>query len=151
MPGICSIVTNRAGGDLAGRLREMLARLRHHPWYQEDSEINEADGVALGRMSLGIVNTAPQPAGNEDGSVTAIMDGEIYSYSQHRAELERAGHQFQGESHAELIAHGYESGERRFFSNLDGSFTAAIWDRANRRLILTNDRFGTKLLYYALL
>src|SRR5262249_6924872 len=37
-----------------------------------------------------------------------------------------------------------------FFRGLNGTFAAAIWDGRARRLILTNDRFGMKPLYYAL-
>ena len=38
---------------------------------------------------------------------------------------------------------------RRFLADLHGKYVAAIWDRRNRCLILTNDRFGMKPLYYA--
>src|SRR6185312_10301487 len=39
----------------------------------------------------------------------------------------------------------------KFFRRLHGTFAAAIWDVRQRRLVLANDRFGMKGLYYATL
>jgi asparagine synthase (glutamine-hydrolysing) len=125
----------------------MARRLRHHPWYAEHSHVEPAAG--LGRVSLGFVNPAAQPAFNEDHSLLAVMEGEIYDYDEQRQTLESSGHLFQGESHAELLLHGFEQAGQSFFCGLHGMFAAAIWDRTARRLILVNDRFGMKPLYYA--
>src|SRR5262249_9491776 len=43
---------------------------------------------------------------------------------------------------------GYEARGQAFFRELNGTFVAAIWDGRNRRLLLVNDRFGMKPLYY---
>jgi asparagine synthase (glutamine-hydrolysing) len=149
MPGIFGVVSEAPRPGLAADLSEMARRLRHHPWYREDGHADAPGGVALGRVSLGFVNAAPQPAHNEDRSLLAVMEGEVLDYDERRRALEAAGHRFQGDSHAELLVHGYEQGGRDFFRELNGTFAAALWDGRGRRLTLVNDRFGMKPLYYA--
>jgi asparagine synthase (glutamine-hydrolysing) len=151
MPGIFGIVSNAPRSNLSADLEEMSRRLKHHPWYKEDRHVDATNALGLGRVSLGFVNTAEQPAANEDNSLLAVMDGEVYDYTQQRQTLAAAGHVFRSDSHAELLLHGYESAGEKFFRGLHGTFTAAIWDVRQRRMILTNDRFGMKGLYYAVL
>jgi asparagine synthase (glutamine-hydrolysing) len=151
MPGICGLVATRPTADLTGTLAEMVRRLAHHPWYVTEQHAEAAAGLAVGRVSLGFVNTAPQPAANEDRSLLAVMDGEVYDAAEQRRRLAAAGHRFRTDSQAELLLHGYEQEGQAFFRGLHGKFTAAIWDAGRRRLILVNDRFGMKPLYYAAL
>jgi asparagine synthase (glutamine-hydrolysing) len=149
MPGILGVASSEPPTGIGTLLAEMANRIRHYPWYRESRHLDEEAGVALGRISLGFVNTADQPAANEDGSLLAVMDGEIHDYEEERRTLEAGGHRFQGGSHAELLLHGYESRGKEFLAGLHGKFVAAIWDRKKRRLILVNDRLGMRPLYYA--
>ena len=151
MPGIFGIVSSAPRPNLSADLAEMARRLKHHSWYKEDRHVSAANDLGLGRVSLGFVNTAAQPATNEDGSLLAVMDGEVYDYAEQRQALAADGHVFQGDGHAELLLHGYESAGEKFFRRLHGTFAAAIWDTRHRRLVLANDRFGMKGLYYAVL
>lgn len=148
MPGICGLIVTSPEDDIAAKLAEMIDRLKHHPWYVEDCHLDISAGLALGRVSLGFVNAADQPAFNEDRSLLAVMEGEVYDYEERRRALTAAGHEFRGDSHAELLLHGFESDGRAFFRGLHGTFVAAIWNARDRRLILTGDRFGMKPIYY---
>lgn len=151
MPGLCGLVCQAPGTDLPALLAEMLDAMRHHPWYTEQRHHDAAAGLALGRITLGFTNAAPQPAVNEDRSLLAVLEGEVYDYAERRRELAAAGHCFATDGHAELILHGFEEHGRDFFRTLHGTFVAAVWDVRGRRLTLVNDRFGMKPLYYALL
>ncbi len=151
MPGIYGIVSNTSRPSLAAEAVEMSQRLKHHAWYREEQHVDPGNRFALGRVSLGFVNPASQPATNEDGSLLAVMEGEIYDYEEQWRTLSAAGRVFHGHSHAELLLHGYESAGPKFFRGLHGSFAVAIWDERKKQLILANDRFGMKGLYYALL
>jgi asparagine synthase (glutamine-hydrolysing) len=151
MPGIFGLAGKPAANDGAALLAEMAARLRHHAWYQESSHLDEAAGVALARIALGFVNPHAQPACNADGSLLAMMDGEVYDYAVQRRRLAQDGHVFKDDSHAELLVHGFESAGKEFFRSVHGKFVAVLWDSKKRRLLLTNDRFGMRPLYYALL
>lgn len=149
MPGLFGIVRDDPGAPLAWPLEAMAGRSRLHTWYAEDRHVDDEGGVALGRLALGVLNAAPQPASNEDGTSLAVLAGEVFDADRHRRELEGAGHRFRSESHAEVLLHGLEARGPAFLRELGGSFAAAIWDVSNRRLTLVNDRFGIKPIYYA--
>jgi asparagine synthase (glutamine-hydrolysing) len=151
MPGICGIIARNPMAEIGLRLQAMQQAMRHHPWYEQDEYWDADQEIALARTSLGFVNQGEQPAANEDGSLLAVMAGEIYECEAHRQRLTTAGHRFGGDSQAELLLHGYEEEGQRFLQRVNGTFVAAIWDVRQRRLILTNDRFGMKPLYYTVL
>lgn len=148
MPGIFGIVSNIPRLGLATEATEMSQRLKHHSWYKEENHLDPGNRLALGRVSLGFVNAAAQPAAKEDGSLLVVMDGEIYDYEEQWRALSGAGCVFHGHSQAELLLNGYEHAGPNFFRGLHGAFAAAIWDGRQRRLFLVNDRFGMKGLYY---
>ena len=148
MPGIYGTVRTKPATDLNALLERMAGKLRHHPWYVERRHVDESSGLALGRTALGVVNAAEQPVRNEDGRYLAVMEGELYDAEVLQKSLAAEGHQFGGSSHAEILLHGYEARGRDFFRELNGIFTAAVWDTRERVLTLVNDRFGMKPLYY---
>ena len=90
MPGIFGVGAAQQGaqqGGMSALFADMATRMRHHAWYRESGYVDEKAGIALGRMALGFVNTAPQPAFNQDRSLLAVMDGEIYDYDEQRRRL----------------------------------------------------------------
>jgi asparagine synthase (glutamine-hydrolysing) len=137
------------GDEARFELGLMIGKMKHHPWYVENRHVAAEGVLALGRVSLGSINQAAQPAANEDGSVLAMMEGEVFDLEEQRRALQKAGHQFRGDSQAELLVHGYEQRGKEFFQGLNGTFVASLWDARKRRLFLVNDRFGMKPLYYA--
>jgi asparagine synthase (glutamine-hydrolysing) len=148
MPGIFGFASHAVGSQ-TDLLVEMARRLKHHAWYRQETHATRAGNAGLGRVSLGAIQTEPQPAWNVDGTVAAVMDGELYNAEMVQAELKRAGRSVSGACHAELLIHGYELEGKEFFRKLDGKFAAAIWNAKSSRLILVNDRFGMQPLYYA--
>ena len=67
MPGLCLIATQPNTDSSAPLLAEMLRRMKHFPWYREETHQDAAAGIALGRLSLGFVNAGPQPVGTKTG------------------------------------------------------------------------------------
>src|SRR5437016_11818427 len=55
---------------------------------------DEAVAIGMRRLSIIDVEGGHQPIPNEDNSVWAICNGEIYNFKQLRAELEARGHTF---------------------------------------------------------
>jgi asparagine synthase (glutamine-hydrolysing) len=106
--------------------------------------------AALGARRLSIIDLAGghQPLANEDGSVWAAQNGEIYNFQELRAFLEREGHQFRTHTDTEVIVHAYEQWGGDFVRHLDGMFAIAVWDSRAERLVLARDRFGKKPLMY---
>ncbi len=107
--------------------------------------------VALGFRRLSIIDLAGarQPMANEDGTVRMVFNGEIYNYQTLRHRLEGTGHRFSTDGDGESILHLYEDLGCDCFSQLNGMFAIAIWDKNRNRLVLARDRIGQKPLYYA--
>jgi asparagine synthase (glutamine-hydrolysing) len=152
MCGICGIV------GPAQVEREVLARmtrsLRHRgPDDEGLLTLSYDDGTNVGlgfrRLSIIDLETGNQPIGNEDGSLQAVLNGEIYNYRELRADLAARGHRFATNTDTEVIVHLYEDLGSRFVERLNGMFAIALWDEKARRLLLARDRFGKKPLYYA--
>jgi asparagine synthase (glutamine-hydrolysing) len=116
-----------------------------------DDEGQFVDGpVALGARRLSIIDVegGHQPIPNEDRSVWATLNGEIYNFKELRAELEAHGHVFGTRTDTEILAHGYEEWGDDFVARLNGMFGLAVWDARRHRLLLARDHFGVKPLYY---
>src|ERR1043166_4879793 len=65
------------------------------------------DSVALGMRRLSIIDlaTGDQPVFNEDKSVVAMQNGELYNYREVRLDLEEQGHRFVTQTDTEIIPH----------------------------------------------
>jgi asparagine synthase (glutamine-hydrolysing) len=127
----------------------MAGRMKHHPWYAEHLHAGDEAGVALGRVALGFLDPEPQPAFSADGARAAVLDGELYDSGEQRQSLSSLGRVFRGDSQAELLLHGFETDGLRWLAGLHGKFVGAVWDGRSRKLLLVNDRFGMRPLYYA--
>jgi asparagine synthase (glutamine-hydrolysing) len=107
--------------------------------------------VSIGMTRLSIIDLegGRQPIWNEDRTVATVCNGEIYNYLELREELLARGHHFSCASDTEVLVHAYESAGRMVSTQLRGMYAFAIWDRVQRKLLLSRDRFGKKPLYYA--
>ena len=149
MPGIYGWTGGPEAPEAASRFEAMAESLRHHPWYVEQGHVDPPAGLALGRTHLGTIDPAEQPARSDDGQLLGLLSGEILDHAAQRRALEAAGCRFRGDGHAELLLRGYEHSGHEFLRGLHGAFAGAIWDGRRRRLVLVNDRFGMRPLYYA--
>lgn len=107
-------------------------------------------GIGLGVQRLAVIDlvSGDQPITNEDGSLVAVLNGEIYNYVELREQLERAGHRLSTLGDTEVIPHLYEEMGDRCVEELRGMFAFALWDKRRRRLLLGRDRIGKKPLFY---
>jgi asparagine synthase (glutamine-hydrolysing) len=117
----------------------------------DDSGTHVRGRVGLGMRRLSIIDVAGghQPVYNEDRSICAVFNGEIYNYRELRADLEKAGHRFTTHSDTETLVHLYEQHGPEGVSRLRGMFAYALWDEGAERLLLARDRVGIKPLYYS--
>jgi asparagine synthase (glutamine-hydrolysing) len=106
-------------------------------------------GLANARLSIIDIEGGHQPQHNEEGTIHVTYNGEIYNFQALRLELEKLEHKFSTKSDTEVIVHGYEQYGEAFVQKLNGMFAIALWDSAQKKLILTRDRMGIKPLYYA--
>ncbi|HEV2058469.1 MAG TPA: asparagine synthase (glutamine-hydrolyzing), partial [Solirubrobacteraceae bacterium] len=148
MCGICGLAALDGAAVDAAPLDAMSAALVHRG---PDDAGSFVDGpVALAARRLSIIDLAGghQPIASEDGRVHAVQNGEILNHAALRSELQRGGHRFATRCDTEVLVHLYEEHGQDMLSRLRGMFAIAIWDAAERRLLLARDRFGIKPLYW---
>jgi len=105
----------------------------------------------LGHVRLAVrdLEGGAQPLVSEDGRVVAVVNGELYSARELRAELEAEGHRFATRSDSELVVHAWEQWGRAMLPRLRGEFAFVLWDDRDRILFAARDRFGVKPLAWA--
>ena len=148
MCGITGISNHHGTGEAEAVIHAMNDSLRHRGTDDDGFFIDQ--DVALGHRRLAVISpeTGHQPIFNEDGTVVAILNGEIYNHLELRRELQQKGHCFTTESDTEALVHLYEEFDDSFVSQLQGMFTFAVYDCRRRRLLLARDRLGQKPLVY---
>src|SRR4051794_17584258 len=148
MCGIAGLAALNGGAVDPAPLVPMCDALR--PRGPDDAGTWSEGPVALGNRRLSIIDLdgGHQPMASEDGHVVVVQNGGIYNHAALHAELEAAGHTFRTRSDTEVLVHGYEQWGDGLFERLRGMFAVAIWDAAQRRLVLARDRFGIKPLYW---
>jgi asparagine synthase (glutamine-hydrolysing) len=143
MCGIAGVVgiAERDRADVMRRMREAL--VHRGP----DSSGERCDAYsALGVRRLRIIDlvTGDQPQCGEDERVWTVFNGGIYNFQELRDELRKEGHTFRTQSDTEVIVHLYERDGDAFVEKLEGMFAVAVWDAAERTLVLARDRLGKK-------
>ena len=161
MCGICGVIDWSDVPDAAALVRRMTPTMLHRG--PDDEGYLESGGpgrLALGMRRLSIIDVegGHQPVFNSDGTVGAVLNGEIYNFGEVRQKLESLGHGFQTRSDSEVVAHAYDEWGAECVERLHGMFAFAVYDRRSSRqgrsagqegvLFLARDRLGIKPLYY---
>ncbi len=126
----------------------MLATLRHRG--PDDEGAVAAPGWCLGARRLAILDLehGGQPVASEDGTVTAVLNGEIYNFEALRRGLLERGHALRSAGDTEVLAHLWEEDGERMVERLRGMFALAVVDRTAGVVTLARDRVGKKPLYW---
>jgi len=141
--------------DLAGKrpvpegVVRRMARALVHRGPDEDGFLFRP-GLALASRRLSIVGLADgqQPVCNEDQSVFAVFNGELFDYVEQREELMARGHRLRTHCDTEIIPHRWEEIREGMFDRLRGQFAIALYDERRHQLTLGRDRFGICPLYW---
>lgn len=144
MCGIAGSTRDPQGHDAAAMARALIHRGPDDEGYYRDDTIS----LAVRRLSIIDVGGGRQPARSEDGSVIALLNGEIYNFQSLQDHLLQRGHVLASGSDTEVLVHMYEEYGDELVHGLEGMFAFAIWDKRRQRLLLARDRFGEKPLYY---
>lgn len=149
-PSVCGIVgildyRQPPNIDLARAMAEVL---RHRGPDQAGELLDGPCALALRRLAIQDVLHGRQPARTEDGSISVVLNGEIYNFDSLGRDLQKRGHRLASQSDTEVIPHLYEEAGDDFVARLEGMFALALWDGRRRRLLLARDRLGKKPLYY---
>lgn len=126
----------------------MLDTLRHRG--PDDGFVVAGERFAIGarRLSILDIEGGRQPMSNEDGSIWAAENGELYNYPQLKPPLLARGHRLRTHCDTEVLPHLYEEHGTDLPLHIDGMFAIAVWDDARQTGLLARDRMGKKPLYY---
>lgn len=107
--------------------------------------------LGIGHKRLAIIDITPrglQPMTSKNGRWVIAFNGCIYNYLELRQVLNSRGYTFISDTDTEVILEGVSEYGMDYIKELNGMFAIALWDKRDKILYLTRDRFGIKPLYY---
>ena len=127
-----------------------LEKIKHRG--TEFFELEVFNEGALGANRLPIVGRydGQQPLANEDNTIFAVQNGEIFNHKELKKKLEKMGHTFKTSCDTEVLVHLYEEYKEKMIHYIDSEMYAfVIYDAKKNIFYAARDRFGIKPLYYA--
>lgn len=106
--------------------------------------------ITLGHNRLSIIDLdarSNQPM--QIGDCTIVFNGEIYNFRELKSELEEFGHSFGTESDTEVLLCAYKQWGKELTQKIDGMYAFAIYDAAQKKLVLCTDHANMKPIVYA--
>lgn len=108
------------------------------------------NNLALGHRRLSIIDLSSdgrQPFVYDDRYV-AVFNGEIYNYLELREELQQNGCCFRTKTDTEVLVASYAHWKEKCVEHFNGMWAFAIYDREEKKVFCSRDRFGVKPFYY---
>ena len=146
MPGIVGLITKRPRHLAEPQLLRMVDVLRHEPFYQAGTWVEESLGVYVGWVARKGSFAGDMPLRSERGDVTLVFAGEEFPPAGTADELRARGHGLDLDGPAYLV-HLYED-DASFPAGLNGRFHGLVMDRTRGTATLFNDRYGMGRIYY---
>ena len=154
MCGIAGVLSLSPSVDARAETEAMTAALYHRGPDAGAVFVDDSTGVSLGHRRLAVIELSErggQPMRSADGRFVFVFNGEIYNHLALRRELEATRVvDWRGSSDTETLVECFVAwGVTLTLQKTVGMFAFALWDRAERKLMLARDRFGEKPLYYS--
>ena len=130
-------------------LSRMGYSMRHRGPDGDGFHLDGPVGLAHRRLAIIDIEGGHQPMSVRHGALWIAYNGEVYNYIELLDELRSYGHEPRTRCDTEAVLLAYAQWGLSFPEHLNGMFALAIWDSAERRLLLCRDRMGIKPLYYA--
>ena len=131
-------------------IEKIFNKMRNHFYYSDsmDHHIWQSDQTCLGRLNNGSLNTEKQPLSRKNKYL--VFNGHLLDYQLQKKQMIDSGvnFEFQDNDAEYLLNYLHENGSNNL-DKLNGIFSSALWDTNKKQLILINDRYGMKPLYYA--
>ena len=116
----------------------------------DDRGIYSENNVTLGHSRLSIqdlTRAGHQPMVSSTGRYVIVYNGEIYNFKRLRKGFSHSNN-LKSISDTEVILELFEKYGIESIKKLSGIYAFAIWDKKEKRLILSRDKVGVKPLYY---
>jgi asparagine synthase (glutamine-hydrolysing) len=144
MPGIVGLITRLPREFAEAQLTRMVEALRHEPFYNTGTWVDEKLGVYVGWCARKNSFADGMPLQNERGDVVLAFAGDEFSSAAAASVSARNGDSPKGPSY---LVHQYEE-DPKFPASLNGMFHGLLADRGKQSVFLFNDRYGMHRLYY---
>jgi asparagine synthase (glutamine-hydrolysing) len=149
MCGIYGVIALREGAELNEFWLQRMGDAIAHRGPDGGGSYRDSHALlGMRRLSIIDVREGHQPIANEDGSIQAVCNGEVFNFRKLRSELIARGHALRSRTDSEVLVHLYEEHGEALVDKLDGMYGFALWDAKRRRLFVGRDRLGIKPLYY---
>ncbi|MBN8836628.1 MAG: asparagine synthase (glutamine-hydrolyzing) [Sphingobacteriia bacterium] len=115
--------------------------------------IDAANHIALGHRRLSLIDLSEaghQPMFDDEQQIVLVFNGEIYNFHTLKSQLQQKGYTFRSHSDSEVIIYAYKHWGADCFRLFNGMFALALYDVANKKIMLARDHAGIKPLYFAL-
>ncbi|MBV6325609.1 asparagine synthase (glutamine-hydrolyzing) [Duganella violaceipulchra] len=139
---------NHQRATTEGMLVHMANQLIHRGPDDAGYCLKNEVGLAFRRLSIIDLKHGNQPFFSDDGRIVSICNGEIYNYRELRHELQQKGYRFKTECDVEVLIPLYQEYGLEFMKKLNGQFGFAIFDDAQKQLLLVRDHVGICPLFY---
>lgn len=148
MCGIAVICDVSGKPASAATLERMTQSLVHRGPDDSGHFLDGAVGLGFRRLSiLDLSQTGHQPMISDDGRFVLVFNGEIFNYVELRRELSSLGYQFRSTGDSEVLLNAYRQWGADCLPKLNGMWAFIVYDRTERRLFGSRDRFGVKPLF----
>lgn len=149
MCGICGFVNLTKTRQDATVLHNMVNTMHHRGPDSQGFFEDKNNQVFLGHSRLSIIDISD--SGKQPmffGSLTIVLNGEIYNYKEIKEELRAKGHFFKSTSDTEVALHAFQEWGNECVNRFIGMFAFAIYNSDMQTITLFRDRAGVKPLYY---
>ncbi|MCX6266809.1 MAG: asparagine synthase (glutamine-hydrolyzing) [Bacteroidetes bacterium] len=149
MCGICGIINFHKLPIKEASIREMMHLMKHRG--PDDEGVFLENHVGLGFVRLSIIDLSPaghQPKLSSNERYVVVFNGEIYNYIELREELKNKGVTFSTQTDTEVLLNAYIHWGEDCMRRFNGMWAFVIYDRKERTVFASRDRFGIKPFYY---
>jgi asparagine synthase (glutamine-hydrolysing) len=149
MCGIVGVFNLNGEPFALNNLKLMSETISHRGPDGDGYFVDNQIGLAHKRLAiLDVSSKGAQPMTSKDGNWIITFNGCIYNFLELKQELKSKGHEFISTTDTEVIVEGLAAYGPSFFERLDGMFAVGAWNKSEKALFLSRDRFGVKPLYY---
>jgi asparagine synthase (glutamine-hydrolysing) len=130
-------------------IKDILLGVKHRGPDDEGIFLDGNTGLGFVRLSIiDLSNAGHQPKLSSDERHVIVFNGEIYNYIELREELKKEGIKFSTQTDTEVLLNAYLFWGESCLHKLNGMWAFAIYDKQEKSVFASRDRFGVKPFYY---
>jgi len=149
MCGLAMLYSERASPEmLQNRLKYGLTQLTYRG--PDENALWHSDQAAIGHCRLSIIDLSDsqQPMTCPNNRFVLAFNGEIYNYRELRLSLS-VNWTFRTNGDTEVLLAGLLAEGEQFLKKMKGMWAFVFWDKKEKDLLVSRDRFGKKPLFFA--